>query len=409
MKVHRVNLQNARGLGLIELMVALAISALLLLGLVQLFSGTRVAYQTTEGLARVQENGRFAMDFLQRDIRMAGHMGCVADAAHYLETDAALRLGQPAVPPDVHSHFITLANRNAGNTTAAPYAARMDMAIQGYEAVNTGPTNVLTLLANPVASSNVNAWDPPLPADLANRVVEGSDVVVVRFMSTDSAPVTNVSNFAVPPTITVPIAYRDYVDTTTGSGLFGLTDCLKTSVFQNSTAADAFGVFQVQTVAPNVSGFTGDEGYVANSATLHRAEIYAYYVGIGAGGIPALFRLRYNRGLAPLGEELVEGVENMQLLYGHDTQTAPLPDGAVDAYGTAAAIFALPRPEQVDWHRVGIVRVGLLMRSTEAAGIGAQPAAGYPLLGLVITPPNDARLRSTYVNSVALRNRLFGN
>ncbi len=400
--------RRTQGLGLVEIMVALAISGLLLLGLVQLFSGTRVAYQTTEGLARVQENGRFAMDFLQRDLRMAGHMGCVADAAHYLETDADLRAGRPPTPPDVHSHFITLANRNAGVTTAAQYPVRVDLAIQGYEALNTGTTNTLALSSNPVASSNANAWAPALPAVLANRVVEGSDVVVVRFMSTDSAQVTAVANFATPPTVTIPAASRAFVDMTTGTGVYALTDCLKTSVFQNTTAADAFGVFQVEATGLNASGFTGDESYLPNSSTLHRAELYAYYIGIGAGGGPSLFRLRFARDLSPVAEELVEGVENLQLLYGRDMQAVALPDGAVDQYDTAAAIDAAPAPEQVDWHRVGMVRVGLLMRSTEFGGIGDQPP-NYRLLGLTLTPPDDGRLRTTYVNSIAVRNRLFGN
>lgn len=37
-----------------------------------------------EGSARAQENGRFALEFLQRDIRMAGHFGCVNDQAHFV-------------------------------------------------------------------------------------------------------------------------------------------------------------------------------------------------------------------------------------------------------------------------------------------------------------------------------------
>src|SRR5690606_40813368 len=76
---------RSAGVTLIELLVALAIGAVLMLGLVQVFAASRSAYQMSEGMARVQENSRFAMDFIQRDLRMAGHFGCSTDQAHMLD------------------------------------------------------------------------------------------------------------------------------------------------------------------------------------------------------------------------------------------------------------------------------------------------------------------------------------
>ncbi|KAG1390382.1 hypothetical protein G6F59_015225 [Rhizopus arrhizus] len=70
------------GLSLVELMVALVISLVLMLGVVQVFIASQTAARLSEGASRVQENARFALDFLERDIRMAGHMGCVNDQAH---------------------------------------------------------------------------------------------------------------------------------------------------------------------------------------------------------------------------------------------------------------------------------------------------------------------------------------
>ncbi|MCY0536225.1 PilW family protein, partial [Klebsiella pneumoniae] len=78
------NPKRQAGVTLIELLVALGIGALLILGLVEVFSASRTAYQLSTGLARSQENGRFALDILQRDIRMAGHVGCVNDQARFL-------------------------------------------------------------------------------------------------------------------------------------------------------------------------------------------------------------------------------------------------------------------------------------------------------------------------------------
>lgn len=61
-----------RGFTLVEILVALAIGALLTVGFVQIFSGSKKTYLVQDNLSRLQENGRFAMDFLSQDIRMAG-------------------------------------------------------------------------------------------------------------------------------------------------------------------------------------------------------------------------------------------------------------------------------------------------------------------------------------------------
>ena len=60
-----------RGLTLIELMVALIISLLILAGLFTVYQSNQRGNRLNDGLTRTQENGRFAIDFLTRDIRQA--------------------------------------------------------------------------------------------------------------------------------------------------------------------------------------------------------------------------------------------------------------------------------------------------------------------------------------------------
>ena len=69
------------GVSLIELMIALVIAALLTLGMIQIFVGSKTAYQVQEGLSRIQENGRFSLQFVERNARLAGYMGCGSDIA----------------------------------------------------------------------------------------------------------------------------------------------------------------------------------------------------------------------------------------------------------------------------------------------------------------------------------------
>ena len=60
------------GLSLIELMVALAIASFLMLGTVKLFSGLKSTSALQEGLSRVQEDGRIAVNIVARELRNAG-------------------------------------------------------------------------------------------------------------------------------------------------------------------------------------------------------------------------------------------------------------------------------------------------------------------------------------------------
>jgi prepilin-type N-terminal cleavage/methylation domain-containing protein len=63
------------GMTLIELMVALAIGAFLMIGAITVFMQSRTTFRLMESVARLQENARFALGFLEPDIRMAHYWG----------------------------------------------------------------------------------------------------------------------------------------------------------------------------------------------------------------------------------------------------------------------------------------------------------------------------------------------
>ena len=64
------------GFSLIELMISLVISLFMLAVVGQLFITNKAVYTQNNSLARLQENGRFAMEFLVRDLRQADFWGC---------------------------------------------------------------------------------------------------------------------------------------------------------------------------------------------------------------------------------------------------------------------------------------------------------------------------------------------
>jgi type IV pilus assembly protein PilW len=67
--------RTARGLSLIELMVALTIGAILLAGAVTVYMQSRNTYRTNDVASRMQEVARYALDVIAPDVRLAGFWG----------------------------------------------------------------------------------------------------------------------------------------------------------------------------------------------------------------------------------------------------------------------------------------------------------------------------------------------
>lgn len=421
--------KTQRGLSLIELMVAVLIGTLLLIGLVEIFGASRTAYQLSQGLARVQENGRFAMDFVQRDLRMAGHLGCINDQARFLpENDIASRSA-------LANTFITQADQIANNYDPAglPEPLRFHVQIQAYEAANSGDGSTLALSATPTVDSSATGWLPNLPAaqpyDLANVLqnrVAGSDILVLRYFSPIGAQMVAFTPGDPVATITFNGPHRDRLTQgATDPGLFGLADCTSAAVFNANTFDPGVGTGN-GTITVNKTGnvtrsaLAGLDNFESPHATLYRAESIVYYVGLNSDtGQPSLYRVRYDvrrgssdyTGITWAREELVEGVESLQVRFGQDSRTG-VNDRPTGNIGSAVAASALVPAANLNhaWRRVGLVQLGIVARSPDPAAAPARDAANpLTVLNIRFTPPNDTRYRTVYEQSIALRNRLFGN
>ena len=71
--------QTARkqyGFSLIEIMISMVLSLVLIGGVIEIFVANKQTYRMEEALSRTQENARYAVEYLQREIRMAGYFGC---------------------------------------------------------------------------------------------------------------------------------------------------------------------------------------------------------------------------------------------------------------------------------------------------------------------------------------------
>lgn len=66
-------LKKQHGLTLVELLIAMALGIFLMAGVLQVFLGSKQTFTTINAQSHMQENGRFAMDFLARTVRHGGY------------------------------------------------------------------------------------------------------------------------------------------------------------------------------------------------------------------------------------------------------------------------------------------------------------------------------------------------
>jgi type IV pilus assembly protein PilW len=246
------------GMTLIELMVALAIGAFLMIGAITVFMQSRTTFRITESLSRLQENARFALESIEPDIRMA----------HYWGLTARTYLVQDRRAPDDPAGA-GLGNHDCG----VNWAINLNEAVEG--------------------TNNDYTWD----CDPQGTAQANSDTLVVRRASED-----------------------EVAGALTAGGLY-----------IQSARAQLSQIFE-GTVVP--------AGYNATTSATHRLLAHLYYVDetSSVAGMPSLRRKWLENDGDLADEELVVGVEDMQIQFGVDTDVpgtpiAPNPNrGSIDRY-----------------------------------------------------------------------------
>jgi type IV pilus assembly protein PilW len=351
MSLHTGNKQE-QGFSLIELMIALVIGLILIAGVLQVFVGSKVTYSMQSGLAKIQENGRFAMSFLARDIRQAGYTGCSSNTsfANTLERDAS-----GAVPSflDFNEMVTGLDNMNGTDSFAQVPRAGTDV----IEVRFVDPNGACDIDKHVATSANLHCN--------ADHDFQKGEILVV----TDCSH-TAVFQFAKAGTTNKIVVHGAGASVTPGNCTKGLgtpVDCSSA----NGTA------------------------YSYTSGSVTRMSAYRYYVADSPRGEPSLYRETISTSGAGatgiVAQELVEGIENMQLLYGEDTNS----DGSADYY--------VPFDEVSNNDNIVSVRVSLLIRSIEDSLVQGTQSV---LFNNATTPFSDGRLRKVFTSTIALRNRL---
>lgn len=83
------SIHRNRGFSLLELMIAVGLGAALLFGVIQIFDSNKQSSRLQHAFVEVQESGRIASELLTREIRMADYWGCLkltSDINNMLDT-----------------------------------------------------------------------------------------------------------------------------------------------------------------------------------------------------------------------------------------------------------------------------------------------------------------------------------
>lgn len=351
--------RSAAGFSLVEIMVALLVSLFLLAGVLQLYLGNQQTSRLGTGVGDLQQTGQFALDELSNNLRMAAFQGCFRSPP------------APPAPP-------VLALNAPTTDLSLTGVVGLEVTSSGAWTGGTAPTN----------------WAGAVPRPLSDVVqVQGGSRTVVNLASTmgsDAAQVALASN----------------PDNIAAGEMVIVADCRTADLFRITSVTG--GLTLTHTTADNTSGSLS-KAYVhtgLNAAQAMRFNSWVYFVrdsgrdAADGSAIFSLFRLDTSR-TGQTAQELVEGVEYLQVLYGERIGTQNI------RYRTA--------PNVTNWGQVVAVKLALLVASRDPVLDVNDATAGYALLdqtvaktgtsGAAITYPNDRRLRRVFAATVNVRNR----
>lgn len=353
---------RSAGLSLVELMIALAISTALMLGLTATFKNSSDSQRALEKSSQLIENGRYATNLLYDDLRHAGYYG------HYY----TLGIPPTALPDPCET------------TSLARLREAMAMPVQVYKAASLGARPIIT-------STPTNTCDTDLLDD--DNLAPGSDILIVR--RADTAIFTGAPN---------------------ENEVYLQANSRVANLMLGNPAAD-IPTDSADAVTANLKKYPGKVSSVTIADT-RKYRVHVYFIapcslgsapgGVCANGddtIPTLKRLELGTDGSATAMNvvpLVEGVEYMKFEYGIDNSPAavnPLTglegDGTPDVYVTAPTVTQLPL--------VVSVRANLLVRSPDATA-GYVDEKQYTLAGVSVPASGDQFKRHVFTTEVRSMN-----
>lgn len=323
-----------RGLSLIELMIAITLGMVVLLAVSLIFVNTSRSRTEMERSNRQTENGRYASQLLASNLRMAGYIAEFDPSP--LSTSTLTALPDPCA------------------TATADLITALPLHVQGV---------------NNVSSATV-------PSCLSDVKI-GTDVIVLRRASSCVAGSTGCAAFA----NGVPHFQASLCTPTTGN-----TEMAYPVTTNADYAAHYF------TLSTSSGDFTKHKTNCTTIADIYRYIVHIYFIANNnevGDGIPTLKRAELGAGAFTI-VPLVDGIENLQVDYGIDTNA----DGVAEAYSQNPGAYGSCSGNACveNWRNAMSARVNLLARNTEIS-VGHTDSRSYSLgfnddgTAITVTPP----------------------
>lgn len=384
---------RARGFSLVELMVALVISLLVILGLVSVMNNVGVVNRAQDGLARLQENGRYAMTRIADDLRAASGQHCSnfgvgssllgAGGFTYLDRGRAAFAkfyvgGTGAGLTDASGASYRFGPSSVAPTQAYWISPIYMMLGSECDAGSCSPT------PNPVDRGGLFAALPAMGLTNGLRA-RGSDVLTLRYLDGPGVRIVGQRNF-----LQDGVNVQFDLDPATAASL-GVAGGRDAVWFTDCSISEIARVQQAGTVLTLANNFAAsfDNDIMRRMDTRSDARAYnlvrdlrvvSYYLqlkndpNLAGRMISSLMRRDVNAN--PAVQELVEGVERLDFLYGVDDnlgRTRYLTAAEVDALA-AADCAPLPTGLTVveagcGWRSVKNVEVFMLLNTVSDAAL----------------------------------------
>jgi type IV pilus assembly protein PilW len=367
------------GLTLIELMVAMVLGLVVAAGIISVFLSTSSSHRVQTQLARLQEDGRFAVTRLVQDLRMANaqyctHSGGVNNQANGIYLS---QLRAPTVQANGLIEALSDITTRWGSTPypdrpASPYSFPSFLSMRGYQCDKTSCV--------PEAPDSV----PAIGKTIGKRV-PGADVLTLRYLDASggwalggTSSVTGAADGTLHHVTVVPGQGEPAIaDVYKAGDLMMLADCSNSQIFSANLQGNTFypdapdtglnlaaPVAQQPLSAPRLFDFSHD---------FHTVTYYLQVADAG-DGMPIGVLMRRDNGEA---SEVVRGVERLDFLYGiedagGDTRYLTATEVDSRAGGTIACPPGPPQPLGDDygclWRAVKSIEVHLLMNGQQVHG-----------------------------------------
>lgn len=335
------------GLSLVEMMVAMTIGLFVAGMVATVFLSARQSARYQEATGRLQENARFALDLMSHAVRNAGYVACgsatkYANVVNNASTTWWLDLSAPLIGYEGDEDTFPSHLSAAADSTDALVTVGVDTSKE-TAATSHNPN-----------SAQIGTTQHSIKPGAILLISDCSRATVFQM----SGPTNNNNN-------ATNIVHNTGASIEPGN-------CYKELGASCGSGAENYTYEPGSTITPLYS----QSFYIADSASGNARSLWSVALDSLQGEVSTT--------------ELIEGVENMQLEYGEDTDG----DGIPNRYTTADEIAA--------WDDVITVRISLLM-STVEDGL-TSTAQTYQYNGESITA-SDRRIRRSYSSVVTLRNR----